>query len=353
MFWPAYPWSTDPTDRKDRTVFGLAGLGNMWQVICCHVWMWCFGVASLAIATEPPITALAFDPDGRSILAASQSGLVEHAWPLLEPQRRMGSSLVSIHSLAFSPDGSKLAVGGGTPAEQGVVEIRSWPEGEVLCTVDGHSDTVQSVTWRNNDVFATASLDHEVVLWRVGETHPIRRFRGHSKGVTTIEFMADGALIVSGALDQNIRIWNVETGELVRTLNNHTRAIHELRKRPQVNDSQTRRLPMLVSVSDDRTVRLWQPTIGRLVRFCRLDVVPLSVAWQTNGVWLTVACDDGSVRNIHPDTMEVLSVTSAAQAWLYAIRAHPTDGSLAVGSREGQLRRLSNEQIIPLPISTP
>jgi len=309
-------------------------------------------MASCVLAAEPPVTALAFDPDGRSVVAASQSDLVEHSWPQLESQRRLASSLVSIQSLAFSPDGSMLAVGGGTPAEQGVVEIRSWPTGEVLCTLDDHTDTVQSVAWRDNDVLATASLDHEVLLWKMGETKPIRRFRGHSSGVMAVEFIAEGSLMASGALDQNIRVWEVASGDLVRTLNNHTRAIHELRKRPQADGSSSG-LPMLVSVSDDRTVRLWQPTIGRLVRFCRLNVVPLSVAWDANGDWLVVACDDGSVRSIHPDTMAVGSVNNVAKAWLYAIRTHPTDNSLVVGSREGQLQRLQNKQILPLPAAKP
>ena len=36
---------------------------------------------------------------------------------------------------------------------------------------------------------------------------------------------------------------------------------------------------MVASASADRTIRIWQPTIGRLVRYVRLEAEPLSIAW--------------------------------------------------------------------------
>lgn len=316
------------------------------QVIGCCVCLLYFAFASGATAAEPPITAVVFDPAGNSVIAASQSYMTVSEWSGLRSQRRLTSTLVSIQSLTLSPDGQKLAVAGGTPAEMGLVEIRSWPKGDLLSTFAGHDDTVQSVAWIDNETFATGSLDHEIAIWRLGLQQPIRRFRGHSKGVTTIQVIADGNLIVSGALDQNIRVWDIESGELVRTLNNHTRAVNELKLRPSSQGSGIRRLPMLASVSNDRTVRLWQPTIGRLVRFCRLDAIPLSMTWSTQGDWLAVACDDGIVRVVRPDTMEVSANVSVSDSWLYSIQVHPSDGSLAVGSREQQLQRLTEDELL-------
>ncbi|MDA7864538.1 WD40 repeat domain-containing protein [bacterium] len=330
-----------------RMLFFTGHLTNTRRWIGHCVVGFCFTMASALIAAEPPITSLVFDPAGRSLLAASQSYITVYEWPTLMSKRKLSSSLVSIQSLAFSPDGQKLAVAGGTPAEKGVVEIRSWPNGALLTTINGHDDTVQSVAWFDNENFATGSLDHEIGICRVGQNQPIRRFKGHSRGVTAIQVIADGSLLVSASLDQNIRVWKVETGELIKTLNNHTRAVNALKLRPvdheQVPELST--LPMLASVSDDRTVRLWQPTIGRLVRFCRLDVIPLAMTWSRQGDRLAVACDDGIVRVIDPDTMETTGTISVSDSWLYAIQIHPTDGSLAVGSREQQLQRLTKKEL--------
>ena len=336
------------TDSIVRFVLCAAHMVRVRQSILRCFCLLCLAMANSVIAAEPPITSLVFDPAGDSIIAASQSYMTVHEWPSLKVNRTVPSSLVLIQSLVFSPDGQKLAVAGGTPAETGVVEIRSWPKGDLLAVHEGHEDTVQSVAWIDDNTIVTGSLDHEIGIWSVGLQKPIRRLKGHSKGVTAIQVIDGGGLIVSGALDQNVRVWKVETGELLRTLNNHTRAVNELKTQPLLpgQDSAVRRPPIVASVSNDRTVRLWQPTIGRLVRFCRIDAVPLTLTWGPRGEWLAVACDDGKVRVINPDTMEVTAKVSVNDSWLYAIETHPADGSLAVGSRQHRLQRLTEDELV-------
>ena len=291
-------------------------------------------------AAEPPVTAICFAPDGKSLVAASQAGLSIRNWPELNVAAKPGSfetGLANIRDLAFSPNGKHLAVAGGTPAEAGVVEVFSWPDGKRLSELQGHSDSVSGVAWIDDGSLAAASLDHEVSVWDLGEADLRRKLKGHSRGVTTIAVVRqqDKVTLVTAGLDQNLRVWELATGRQIRSLKNHTREVHQLAVRPA-----TEGLPMVASISRDHTVRLWQPTIGRMVRFARLESPPLAVAWLPDGSLVAVTSTDGAVRLVDPDTAKVVRKMPALHGWAYSLAAHPEDGSLAVGGRNGALMRV-------------
>ena len=211
----------------------------------------------------------------------------------------------------------------------------SWANRKSLYVLSGHEDSVLAVAWNDDSSFATASLDHEVAVWNAKTRKPVHRLKGHSRGVSAVCCLLDQQLLVSAGLDQNLRVWDAQSETVVRTLNNHTREVHQLAVRPN-----SAGLPMIASVSDDRTVRLWQPTIGRMVRFAQLDSVPLAVDWLTDGSRIVVANTDGHVRLIDPDTVEVTQDMPGIDGWAYALGVHPTDGSLLTGGRNGQLKRV-------------
>ena len=282
-----------------------------------------------------PVTCIAFAPDGNSVLVGSQAGVSVYSWPNLKRSAQFDTKLVNVHDLQFSPDGKRFAVAGGEPAQSGGVEVLSWPGGDSLTFLQSHSDSVLGIAWRSDIHLASASLDRDLILWDVSAGKEIRRFRGHSGGVTSVCFLPNGGHMVSAGLDQNLRVWNAETGELLRTLNNHKREIHELALRPNETG-----LPTVASVSGDRTMRLWQPTIGRMIRFAQLKTVPLSITWLPDGSLVAVAGTDGSVYWIDPDNVEIVHQNPAVAEWAYAVAAHPTDHSLAVGGRRGDLTRV-------------
>lgn len=285
-------------------------------------------------AAEPPITSVAFAPDGKSAIACSQAGLQVASWPELKRQRTFKASAVNLHDVVFSPAGDRLAVGGGIPAEEGSVEIFTWPTGKSLRVLSGHENSVMGLAWLNETTLATASLDHSVVLWNTRTGSRGRRLEGHSRGVSALCFLRKENVLVSTGVDQSLRVWKPGSGELVHSLNIHTRPVHDLALRPGSEG-----LPMVASVSDDRSVRLWQPTIGRMVRFARLQSRPLDAEWLPDGSRIVVACTDGHVRVVHPVTVKVTQDIAAVKGWAYSLAVHPTDGSVLVGGQDGQLRR--------------
>ena len=315
------------------------------------------------VAAEPPITDVVFFPDGKSVIASSQSGLQILDWPSLIRQRVIDCSAANIHCVAVSPDGKFLAAGGGNPSEDGSVEVFSWPGGERVAVLGSvgegrHKDSVRAVVWESSAKILTAAFDRQIRVWGVEDTSSpqpsspsgrgsqrlavasqtewdcVRTFRGHSKSVSSLCLLPDEKIFVSAGDDQSLRVWNLKTGKLIRSLNQHTRAVHSLARRPSKEG-----LPMVASASGDRTIRFWQPTIGRMVRYVRLESEPLCLAWLDED-FIVAGCVDGRVRVVNADEVTVTANQAAIDGWVYAIAVSPIDRSVVAAGTGGQIRRI-------------
>jgi WD40 repeat protein len=291
-------------------------------------------VAPAAFAAEPPITALAFSPDGKSVLVGSQAGVQVHSWPELKPVRSLQTDVSHIHDLAFAPDAKTLAVAGGAPAEEGTIELVGWPDGKLLHRVSAHKDVIHAIAWAaDSATLVTASADQTVRRHNARTMKASAVFEGHSRGVFAAVYLPGDKQLVTAGGDESLRVWDIATGKLDRILSNHTKSVTGLAVRPRTDP------PLLCSISDDRTVRLWQPTLGRMVRFVRLPSEPRAVAWTADGVSILVACKDGALRVIDPETVEVRQTIPAIDGVPYSL-AVAADGSLLIGGRDGQLKRV-------------
>lgn len=298
---------------------------------------WMAAAGSQANAAAPPVTAVAFSPDGKAVVAGSQAGLFVHGWPKLKRQRRLDSKLAQIHDVAFAPDGKRLLVVGGSPSEAGVAELFAWPSGKRLKRIPGHSDVIYAAAWQDDSSrLATVSLDGTVKVFDAATGTVVVEMKGHSRGVKAVGYLAGGKTLVTSGIDQSLRSWSMPGGKPLRTLSNHTRAVNDLAVRPA-----TEGLPMVVTVSDDRSVRLWQPTIGRMVRFKRLkNTAALAVCWTPGGDRIVTVGTDGRLRVIDPDSVEVRFTTPAIEGWAYCVAVHPRIAAAVVGGSQGALRRV-------------
>ncbi|NCQ94376.1 MAG: hypothetical protein GPJ13_04130, partial [Microcystis aeruginosa W11-06] len=84
------------------------------------------------------------------------------------------------------------------------------------------------------------------------------RLEGHDSVVTSVNFSPDGKTLVSGSRDKTIKLWNVETGQEIRTLKGHDDYVRSINFSP---DGKT-----LVSGSADNTIKLWNVETGQEIR---------------------------------------------------------------------------------------
>ncbi|KAJ7031651.1 WD40 repeat-like protein [Mycena alexandri] len=152
--------------------------------------------------------------------------------------------------------------------------IRVWARDTLTLhrTLRGHEGPVNAVGLQSGDYsgeagdeyghsgrVVSASGDGKMILWDIASGERVRTFEGHDRGLACIEFKED--LIISGSNDCKIKIWSAATGACLRTLVGHEALVRAL-----AFDAQSGRL---VSASYDKSVRVWDLGTGRVLRIVR------------------------------------------------------------------------------------
>jgi WD40 repeat protein len=208
--------------------------------------------------------------------------------------RSIAVGMEKVFDLALDSQGSKLLVAGGDPGQRGIVELRAWPSGELIRVDATDGDVVTRAQWSpRDDRWLEADWSGACRL-RAADHAGSLRLDGHARPVLATAWSASHNWIATAGMEPAIQVRDSESGSLIRTLDQHTRTVVALVfVRPEQASED-----YLISAGEDGTVRLWQPRIGRLVRFVRLPARPLCAEWMGSGFVLAVALDDGRVVEV-------------------------------------------------------
>ncbi|GJL66953.1 MAG: hypothetical protein NPIRA05_19240 [Nitrospirales bacterium] len=169
-----------------------------------------------------------------------------------------------------------------------------------------------------------------------GGAKELKTFRGHTQGVWSVSFSPDGLTLASGGSDRYVRIWDIETGRLLRSLRGHT---HDIRQVAYSPDGQT-----LATSSEDRTIRLWNPTTGETTRllFTRYDHGVTSISFSPDGLMLARAGQNKDIKiwevTTGTELMTLLGKDQYDHNWSVCTAFCPDGIHLVAGSDIGKLR---------------
>jgi WD40 repeat protein len=275
--------------------------------------------------TDPSyfVSAVALNPDGRTIVEASERGVqlwdVRHHILLATLTGHItGSRAITIPTgVAFSPDGRTLAVairtlfrdshGRISPQASNLVQLWDVRRHAVLATLTGDtaipdSDSVHPLAFspdgrtlafydvnevrlwdvRRHALLATLARSPNqrggvafspdgymlafsdvkgVRLWDARRQVMLATLTGHTAPVVDVAFSPDGRILATASDDATVRLWDVEQRTLLATLTGHTDGVIEVAFIPGGRT--------LATASADETVRLWDTSVSdAITRIC-------------------------------------------------------------------------------------
>ena len=123
----------------------------------------------------------------------------------------------------------------------------------------GHSSFINCLVFSpDGQVLISGSADKTIKIWNLLTGQEIRTLLGHLGFVNFLAITPDGQSLVSASADKIIKIWNLSTGKEIRSLKGHAGFVNFLAITP---DGQT-----LVSASGDKTIKIWNLSNGKEIR---------------------------------------------------------------------------------------
>jgi WD40 repeat protein/serine/threonine protein kinase len=188
------------------------------------------------------VMSLAFSPDGERIVTGGfdtpqDPGNEVKVWDartgsllldLTQPCRAVGYLGGARVSVAFSPDGKRIAIAGArTKTSLGeALTVRDAQAGETLLEVKENNDFPLSVNFsKDGSRIVTGNLNKTATVWDAQTGKVLLELKGHTGNVLSAAFSPDGTRIVTGSGDRTVRIWDARTGVTLAELKGHSDAV--------------------------------------------------------------------------------------------------------------------------------
>jgi WD40 repeat protein len=288
---------------------------------------------ALTIGPLPPVTALAYSPDGKQLLVGSYRAVTLWDTTTGKPTSCLTHLPGQVQSLAFRPDGAQFAVAGGMPGAAGEVRVYDAKTLALAGSPLGkHTDVVVSVAWNTEGTkLATGSQDKTARVWEWPSGKELQLFKDHSDAVTRVCFAPDSKSIYTASMDHTIRRYDVEKGQLLRLFSGHNEGIAALAVRPDGK--------RILSSGTEVNLRWWNTDDGNTTNNNGGHSSAVNeIVFSKDGKLIASASADQTVRIWDANSTGQTHTLRGASDWLYTVAISPDNKFTAGAGADGIVR---------------
>jgi WD40 repeat protein len=244
-----------------------------------------------------------------------------------------------IYSVAISPDGKMMASGG----EDKTIKLWEVSSGKLLRNFMGHSERIKTIAFSpDGQLIASGDDDNTIRVWNIGTGKELYTLTGDSNSFGSVEFVGfspNGETLISGVGGGTIKVWNINTGKEIRTMNqavwesigqismlsNDSNFIASMALSP---DGQT-----VAFGSDKNTIKLWNINTGQEIKTLtgHSDEIE-AVAFSPDGKLLASGGRDQIIKLWDISSGREVSNLTDHSDDIYSIAFSPDGKTLASGS---------------------
>ena len=318
------------------------------------------------VTKEPPtyskamtVTALAYSPDGSTLAVSGYREVLLHKADGSGLLGRLVGLSERIESIAFSPDGNVLLIAGGSAGRFGEIQFWDWKERKLQRSVLPSYDTVYGAAFSVDGKrvsFGCADNSARIIDTATGKQ--VLRVDHHLDWVFGTAFTLDGKHIVTASRDRTVKLCESDTGAFIGNMTTldptqPSSSFRGLTRRPGRDEC--------LAGSEDGIPRLYRAAVaggagGNLIRaYEKLNGRVEALAFSVDGKMFAAGGAGGVVRVYATDGGAIVSLPVSGTVFALAIQ--PDGKQLAAAGLDGKVRLFELpggklvKEFVPVPLT--